>query len=362
MESFGASKLDPEPHSGYLSWLQLDKHDDPMRDFSAHTHRRSNKDHFVRVVDGDMGYNVLEETDATESTAEELEQVVLFEKFLEMKFHLGTWFNPELGNVLHKPELSGRLAKWAVEISRFNIEYKPRTAINSQVLVDFVADFSPGLIPLAAKEVVLVLEMGVWTLFTDGASNIKGSGLGIVLVTPSGKTLRQAIKTVPLTNNKAEYEALVAGLELARGLDYEVITIKCDSQLVVNQVYGIFDIKDEHMQQYVNKVQALLTQFKEWSIIRIPREENVEADALANLGSSTKMKGFGSSTFVQFLHSILDVDGYYEVNSTNLVWDWRNEFVEYLRHGRLPEDPKASRALRTKATCYCLVDGQLYRR
>ncbi|XP_070057204.1 uncharacterized protein [Nicotiana tomentosiformis] len=204
--------------------------------------------------------------------------------------------------------------------------------------------------------------MGVWTLFTDGASNIKGSGLGIVLVTPSGKTLRQAIKTVPLTNNKAEYEALVAGLELARGLDYEVITIKCDSQLVVNQVYGIFDIKDEHMQQYVNKVQALLTQFKEWSIIRIPREENMEADALANLGSSTKMKGFGSGTFVQLLHSILDVDGYYEVNSTNLVWDWRNEFVEYLRHGRLPEDPKASRALRTKATCYCLVDGQLYKR
>lgn len=73
----------------------------------------------------------------------------------------------------------------------------------------------------------------------DGASNVKGSGLGIVLITPSGETLRQAINTIPLTNNEAEYEALIAGLELARGLDSEVVEIKCDSQLVVNQVYGI---------------------------------------------------------------------------------------------------------------------------
>nr|XP_009758537.1 PREDICTED: uncharacterized protein LOC104211216 [Nicotiana sylvestris] len=64
------------------------------------------------------------------------------------------------------------------------------------------------------------------------APNVKRSGLGIVLSNPSGENLRQAIRTVPLTNNEAKYEALIAGLELAQGLYSEVIEIKCDSQLV----------------------------------------------------------------------------------------------------------------------------------
>jgi len=77
-------------------------------------------------------------------------------------------------------------------MSEFNVEYKPRTAIKSQVLADFVADFSPGLLPLATKEAIMVSELtsGLWTLFMDEASNVKGSGLGIVLITPSGETLR----------------------------------------------------------------------------------------------------------------------------------------------------------------------------
>ncbi|XP_075083527.1 uncharacterized protein LOC142167263 [Nicotiana tabacum] len=116
------------------------------------------------------------------------------------------------------------------------------------------------------------------------------------------------------------------------------------------------------MQQYLNKVQTLLARFIEWSIIHIPREENVEADALANLGSSTEMKGSDSGTVVQLLHSVLDVDSYCEVNSTNLIWDWKNDFIEYLRQGKLSEDPIVSRALWTKATSDFLIDAQLCRR
>jgi len=99
-----------------------------------------------------------------------------------------------LRNILHKLKLSGRLAKWAVEISKLDIEYKPRTVIKSQVMADFVVDFSSGLLPLATKEAVMVSEStsGVWTLYTDGASIVKGTRLGIVLTTASGETLRQA--------------------------------------------------------------------------------------------------------------------------------------------------------------------------
>nr|XP_033516170.1 uncharacterized protein LOC117280560 [Nicotiana tomentosiformis] len=88
----------------------------------------------------------------------------------------------------------------------------------------------------------------------------------------------------------------------------------------------------------------------------------MEADALANLGSSTKMKGSDSSTVVQLMHLVLDADSYYEVNATNLVWDGRNEIIDFLEHGKFPEDPKASRALRTKTARYSFKGGQLYRR
>ncbi|XP_019240713.1 PREDICTED: uncharacterized protein LOC109220702 [Nicotiana attenuata] len=441
-------------------------------------------------------FQVPEETDATKSTAEELEQVALFEEFLERKFHLGTGLhlelrlknagatyqqlvnkmfekqigktmevyiddmlvkslnvgdhlkhlqeifdilrkhnrklNPEkctlgvnpdkikaiedtpdqLSSVKEVQRLIGRLTALSRFISRSSEKYhrlfaflkkknnfewtpecqkalkdlkkylplppflsKPKEGeillvylavleVTLQVLADFVADFSPGLLPLATKEAVMVSEsaLGVWTLFTDGASNVKGSGLGIVLITPSRETLRQAIRTIPLTNNEAEYETLISGLELCRGLDSKVIEIKCDSQLVVNQVYGIFDTKEERMQQYVVKVQDLLARFQEWSITHIPREDNVEVYALANLGSSTKIKGSESGTVEQLMNSVLDTDGYYEVNSTSLVWDWRNEIIDYLEHGKFPKDSKSSRALRAKAARYSFKKGQLYRK
>ncbi|XP_019239366.1 PREDICTED: uncharacterized protein LOC109219377 [Nicotiana attenuata] len=168
--------------------------------------------------------------DATKSTVEELEQVTLFEKFLKRKFHLGTGLHPKL---------------------------------------------SPGLLPLATKEAVMVSKStsGVWTLFTDGASNVKGSDLGVVLNMSLRETLRHAIRIVPLTNNEGEYETLIVGLELTRGLDSEVIEIKCNYQLVVNQVYGIFEAKEKPMKQYAVKFQARLSRFPEWSITRIPRRK-----------------------------------------------------------------------------------------
>ncbi|XP_070026106.1 uncharacterized protein [Nicotiana sylvestris] len=138
-----------------------------------------------------------------------------------------------LRNILHKHELSSRLAKWVIELSEYDITYQPRTAIKSWVLVDFVADFSQGMQLEAEKELQVFngSNPGIWTLFTDGSSNVKGASLGIVLVPPTCETIRQAIKCHSITNNKAEYEAVIAGLELARELDINQIVIKSDSSL-----------------------------------------------------------------------------------------------------------------------------------
>ncbi|XP_070043089.1 uncharacterized protein [Nicotiana tomentosiformis] len=143
-----------------------------------------------------------------------------------------------LRNILHKQELSGRLAKRAIELSEYDIVYQPRTTIKSQVLADFVLDFNAGIVLEAEKELQVFTESnpGTWTLFTNGSSNFKGAGLGIVLIPPSGEIIRQAIKCYPITNNEAEYGDVIAGLELARELGIERIIIKSDLQLVVNQM------------------------------------------------------------------------------------------------------------------------------
>ncbi|XP_070013808.1 uncharacterized protein [Nicotiana sylvestris] len=191
---------------------------------------------------------------------------------------------------------------------------------------------------------------------------MKGSGLGIVLNPPTGRTIRQSIKTSRLTNNEAEYEAMIAGLELAKSLGAEVIEAKCNSLLVVNQVNKSFEVREDRMQRYLDKLQVTLHRFKEWTLDHVPREQNSEADALENLGSSVEEDDIILGTVVQLSRSVVE-KGHAEINFTSLTWDWRNKYIEYLKNGKLSSDPKDSRALRTKVARFTLdEDGTLYKR
>ncbi|XP_070029854.1 uncharacterized protein [Nicotiana sylvestris] len=186
--------------------------------------------------------------------------------------------------------------------------------------------------------------------------------LGIILKPPTGNTIRQSIKTFRLTNNEAEYEAMIAGLELAKSLGAEVVEAKCDSLLVVNQVNKSFEVREDRMQKYLDKLQVTLHRFKEWTLDHVPREQNSEVSALANLGLSVEEDDIISGAIVQLSRSVVE-KGHAEINSTSLTWDWRNKYIEYLKNGKLPSDHKESRALRTKATRFTLdEDGTLYRR
>ena len=132
-------------------------------------------------------------------------------------------------------------------------------------MANFVVDFSPSLIPEVERELLLKsgTSSGVWTLFTDGATNIRGSGLGIVLKPPVGRVIRQSIKIAKLTNNEAEYEAMITCLELAKSLGAETVEAKCDSLLVVSQVNGSYKAREDRMQRYLDKIQIKLRRFKE---------------------------------------------------------------------------------------------------
>ncbi|XP_070003295.1 uncharacterized protein [Nicotiana sylvestris] len=152
---------------------------------------------------------------------------------------------------------------------------------------------------------------------------------------------------------------MIAGLELAKSLGAEVIEAKCDSLLVVNQVNKSFEVREGRMQRYLDKLQVTLHRFKEWTLDHVPREQNSEADALANLGSSVKEDDIIPRTVVQLSRSVIE-EGHTEINSTSLTWDWKNKYIEYLKNGKLPTDPKESRALRAKAARFTLdEDGTL---
>jgi hypothetical protein len=125
--------------------------------------------------------------------------------------------------LLQRSNFLGRITKWRVQLGLYGIKYKPRTTIKGQVLVDFIAEFQQDSdAPVLTIPVENQFDLGSkkWELFVNEASNCKGLGAGIVLVSPEGLVLEQAVRLgFPASNNEAEYEALVVGLRSARRLD-----------------------------------------------------------------------------------------------------------------------------------------------
>lgn len=128
--------------------------------------------------------------------------------------------NQNLKQVLLKPEASGRLQKWAIELGEHDIQYKPRVSLKGQAVADFIVDLVENMqntsdIPEEPNLDLQVPFTQQWTLYVDGASSTDGSGAGLLLSDPTGIELTYALRfDFTATNNEAEYEALIAGLEL----------------------------------------------------------------------------------------------------------------------------------------------------
>ncbi|XP_074336890.1 uncharacterized protein LOC141674063 [Apium graveolens] len=123
-------------------------------------------------------------------------------------------------------------------------------------------------------------------LHFDGTSKTKSSGAGLVFQSPDGFMIRYALKLdFPTTKNEAEYEALIDGLGLARAVRAKNLKVCGDSRLVVAQVNGEFDAKDDTMAKYLRVVKGILTQFDEWYAEHVPIEENTTDDALSQFAS-----------------------------------------------------------------------------
>lgn len=133
-------------------------------------------------------------------------------------------------------------------------------------------------------------------LHIDGASkgNPGPSGIGVV-VCRAGKQVKTIAKYIgEATNNVAEYSALLAGLEEARRMKADSLTIKSDSQLLCRQLDRTYKVKNEVIGALFIKALNLIGGFKKVGIVNIPREENKEADALANKAVKGHIQRAGS--------------------------------------------------------------------
>ena len=176
-----------------------------------------------------------------------------------------------LQRAMGSPDAAGRMALWAVELSEFDIQYRPCTAIKGQVVADFIAEFT--LLEGQGAE-----EIPQWSIHTDGSSNKQAGGAGVVLHTLEGDKIECMIRLdFPTTNNKAEYEALVAGLDLAKAARAENMVIYCDSQVVISQINGNYECKNKRMKKYLKEVKGRIGSLQ-IKFVQIPREENECAD------------------------------------------------------------------------------------
>jgi ribonuclease HI len=129
--------------------------------------------------------------------------------------------------------------------------------------------------------------MGSVVIYTDGGSrnNPGPAGIGVVINDGQKKVAELSEYIGVQTNNWAEYEALIRALKKAKqlGLKEKKIEVRMDSELIVKQINGDYQIKEETLwEQYMIVHNFLVKDFKDISFVHIPREKNKEADALAN--------------------------------------------------------------------------------
>ncbi|XP_073045996.1 uncharacterized protein [Primulina eburnea] len=262
--------------------------------------------------------------------------------------------NHPLKQALSIPEASGRMFKWAVELSEFVLEFKPRPAIKAQVLADFLVEMTTNEAECSIK---------TWVVHVDGSSTSHGSGSGVLLESPQGYKLMYSIKCkLPTSNNEAEYKALVAGIKLALSAGARSLVVHSDSQLVLNQLNGTYEAKEEKMNQYVTQVNELLALLESYEKKQVPRENNEVADRLAKIASSWTNIDNRTITFLTISKeeaeklgcNIFCVDG--EEPS------WKEEIVNYLMRDDLPRDPGAAHKLRIRAARFTVIEGELYKR
>ncbi|KAI3457318.1 hypothetical protein Pfo_013981 [Paulownia fortunei] len=261
--------------------------------------------------------------------------------------------NP-LKYVMTRPVLSDRLARWYLQLQQFEIIYWE--------LSDDLPD-----------EDVLVIEITPWKMYFDGASHKRGAGAGVVFITSDGEVLPYSFTLIQnCSNNVAEYQALILGLEMAVDIKQLHLKVYGDSKLVINQLLGLYEVKKPELLPYFNYARRLIGWLRDIVIEHIPRTDNKQADALANLASILAMpEGEARVPICRswVVPPIFEDENCDEDEENHVVEvfevekeDWRQPLVDYLKYEKLPDDPHQRVDIRRRVARFIHYKSTLYRR
>ena len=225
-----------------------------------------------------------------------------------------------LNDIINNHDATDRIAKWAIELLPFDITYKPRRAIKSQELADFVTEWTEAKLPNEYS------AYSNWIMHFDGPKMLAGLGAGVVLTSPTGDTVWYVLQILYTdSNNAAEYEALLHGLRMAVSMGIQCLEVRGDSNLAISQINGDFDAKDPKMAAYRNAVLKMSARFEGLEFHHVARENNQEADILARI--STKRDPVPPNIFLERLFK------------PSVVWERES--------GNTSTDPNTTHRLRT---------------
>ncbi|GJY03018.1 reverse transcriptase domain-containing protein [Tanacetum coccineum] len=242
-----------------------------------------------------------------------------------------------VSRALRGPEINytsvKKLVLALVHAREYAIHYRPRVLVKGHILADFIIERPEEESPDTLMEVEEELPEP-WILFTDGSSRIDSSGAGLILTNLEGMEFTHALRfRFDATNNEAEYEALIAGLQIAEQMGVKNLQENVDSRLVANQV----------------------------NETKVPRSENKKADALSKI-ASTSFAHLSKQVLVEELKekSIGEVEVLAVVEEEGDTW--MTPIFEYLTKETLPADVKKERAVRCKSQRFAVINGILYKK
>jgi ribonuclease HI len=276
-----------------------------------------------------------------------------------------------LGEIIHNCDANGRIVKWSVEVGEFEIEFRPRQAIKSQILADFVSEWTEIQMP-PPKE-----RSEHWIMYFDGALNLEGAGAGILLISPQGEQLKYVLHIhYKASNNGAEYEALIHGLRIAVSIGIKRLLSFGNSMVVIEQVNKEWDCVKDTMDAYCTEIRKLEGHFEGIEFQHVPRNNNVAADVLSQLGSHRALVPAG--VFVQDLRKpsikLLDPDNPEpspndqnsapprDVLMSEKEDDWRKPFIDFILDQLVPDDKAERERITRRSANYVLIGYDLYRK
>ncbi|XP_058185840.1 uncharacterized protein LOC131303068 [Rhododendron vialii] len=182
------------------------------------------------------------------------------------------------------------MARWLLMLAEFELKYVTKKSIKGRAVAEFLAD-CPVKGGEDAKikfpdEDIMTLAEDVWKLYFDGAANQKGFAISVLLIAPDRSHILLAFKlNFEVTNNQAEYEACIVGMEAAIKIGIEKLEVVRDSNLEVSQANGDWKVKEEKLKPYHQDFEDLIPHFNKVTFTHVPRLKNQFADALATLAS-----------------------------------------------------------------------------